>query len=54
MLFSYEKNVKEHLRKENLLPKDKWEELKSDLTTIHYSHNPEDYADNLRKIKSLW
>ena len=45
--FHVKKNVKEKVTKENLLPKEKREELKNDLTVIHMSINPQDYTENL-------
>ena len=45
--FHLKKNIKDNLVKNNLLPKEKRDELKLDMTNIHMSHNQENYVENL-------
>ena len=52
--FHVKKNVKENVASDNLLPKEKRDELRDDLTDIHMSHNPEDYRDNIEKFKTKY
>ena len=37
-----------------MLPKDKRDQLKKDLTTIHLSHNAQDYLENLEELKKKY
>jgi transposase-like protein len=52
--FHVKKNVKDHVRDDNLLPKEKRDQLLKDLTTIHFSHNAQDYLDNLDEFKKKY
>lgn len=49
--FHVKKNIKDNLVKNNLLPKEKRDELKLDMTNIHMSHNQENYVENLENFK---
>ena len=49
--FHVKKNVKDNIAADNMLPKEKRDELLKDFTVIHMSHNSEDYANNLKTFK---